>query len=54
MAAGKKPYENKPYKRDGGGNDKQMAYLLEAIESLVKKGLNRLTAMATYMSPLFF
>jgi hypothetical protein len=40
-AAGKKPYEKKPYKRDGGGNNKQMAYLLEAIESLVKKGLKK-------------
>ncbi len=35
-AVGKKPYEKKPYKKDGGGNDKQMAYLSEAIESLVR------------------
>ncbi len=40
-AAGKKPYEKKPYKKDGGRNDKQMAYLSEAIESLVKKGLKK-------------
>ena len=40
-AAGKKPYEKKPYKKDGGGNDKQMAYLLEAIKSLVRKGLKK-------------
>jgi hypothetical protein len=40
-AVGKKPYEKKPYKKDEGRNDKQMAYLLEAIESLVKKGLKK-------------
>ena len=40
-AAGKKPYEKKPYKKDGGGSDKQMAYLSEAIESLVRKGLKK-------------
>ncbi len=40
-AAGKKPYKKKPYKRDGVGNDKQMAYLSKAIESLVKKGLKK-------------
>ncbi len=40
-ATGKKPYKKKPYKKDGGGNDKQMAYLSEAIESLVKKGLRK-------------
>ena len=40
-AAGKKPYEKKPYKKDGGGNDKQLAYLTDAIESLVKKGLKK-------------
>ncbi len=39
--AGKKPYEKKPYKKDGGGSDKQMAYLSEAIESLVRKGLKK-------------
>ena len=38
---GKKPYEKKPYKKDGGGSNKQMAYLLEAIESLVRKGLKK-------------
>ncbi len=37
-AAGKKPYEKKPYKKDGGGNNKQLAFLTDAIESLVKKG----------------
>ncbi len=40
-AAGKKPYKKKPYKKDGGGNDKQLAYLTDAIESLVKKGLKK-------------
>ncbi len=40
-AAGKKPYEKKPYKKDGGGNNKQLAYLTEAIESPVKKGLKK-------------
>ncbi len=40
-AAGKKPYKKKPYKKDGGGSDKQMAYLSEAIESLVRKGLKK-------------
>ncbi len=40
-AAGKNPYKKKPYKKDGGRNDKQMAYLAEAIESLVKKGLKK-------------
>ncbi len=40
-AAGKKPYEKKPYKKDGGGNDKQVAFLTDAIESLVKKGLKK-------------
>ncbi len=30
-ATGKKPYEKKPYKKDGGGNDKQLAYLTDAI-----------------------
>ena len=40
-AAGKKPYEKKPYKKDGGGNDKQLAYLTDAIESLVKRGLKK-------------
>jgi hypothetical protein len=40
-AAGKKPYEKKPNKKDGGGNDKQMAFLTDAIESLVRKGLKK-------------
>jgi len=38
-----KPYEKKPYKQNGGGSDKQMAYLTATIESLVKKGINSLT-----------
>ena len=40
-ASGKKPYKKKPYKKDGGGNDKQMAFLTDAIESLVRKGLKK-------------
>jgi hypothetical protein len=36
-ASAKKPYEKKPYKKHGGGDDKQMAYLTDATESLVKK-----------------
>jgi hypothetical protein len=44
-ASGKNPYKKKPYKKDGGGNDKQMAFLTDAIESLVKKGLNSLTTI---------
>ena len=40
-ATGKKPYENKPYKKDGGGIDKQLAFLTDAIKSLVKKGLKK-------------
>jgi hypothetical protein len=40
-ATGKKPREKKPYKKDGGGNDKQLAYLTDAIESLVKRGLKK-------------
>ena len=40
-ATGKKLYEKKPYKKDGGGNDKQLAFLTDAIESLVKKGLKK-------------
>jgi hypothetical protein len=40
-ASGKKPYKKKPYQRDGDGNDKQMAFLADAIESLVKKGLEK-------------
>ncbi len=40
-AARKKPYKEKPYKKDGGGNDKQMAFLTDAIKSLVKKGLKK-------------
>ncbi len=40
-AAGKKPYKKKPYKKDGDGNNRQLAYLTDAIESLVKKGLKK-------------
>jgi hypothetical protein len=40
-AAGKKPYEKKPYKKDGGGSNKQLAYLTDAMESLVKRGLKK-------------
>jgi hypothetical protein len=40
-ASGKKPFKKKPYKKHGGGDDKQMAYLTDAIESLVKKGLKK-------------
>ena len=29
----KKPYEKKPYQKQGGGNDKQMAFLTDAIET---------------------
>jgi hypothetical protein len=38
-ASVKKPYDKKPYKKRGGGDNKQMAYLMDAIESLMKKGL---------------
>ncbi len=41
VAAEKEPYEKKPYKKDGGGNDKQMAFLTDAIESLVRKGFKK-------------
>ena len=36
-----KPYEKKPYKKNGGGSDKQMAYLTATTESLVKKGIKK-------------
>ena len=42
-----KPYEKKPYKQNGGGSDKQMAYLTATIESLVKRGLRRLVRRST-------
>ena len=38
-ASAKKPYKKKPYKKHGGEDDKQMASLTDAIESLVKRGL---------------
>ena len=37
-ATAKKPFEKKPYKKHGDGDDKQMAYLQDTIKSLVKKG----------------
>jgi hypothetical protein len=40
-ASRKKPYKKKPYMKNGGENDKQMAFLTDAIESLVKKGLKK-------------
>jgi hypothetical protein len=40
-ATGKKPYKKKPYKKDGGGNDMQMAFLTDSIKSLVRKGLKK-------------
>ena len=43
-ASAKKPSEKKPYKKHGGRDDKQMAYLTDAIndiKSLVKKGLKK-------------
>ncbi len=40
-ASTKKLYEKKPYKKHGGRDDKQMAFLTDAIESLVKKGLKK-------------
>jgi hypothetical protein len=40
-ASTKKPYNKKPYKKHGGKDDKQMAYLQDTIESLVKKGLKK-------------
>jgi hypothetical protein len=46
-AAGKKPYEKKLYKKDEGGNNKQLAYLTDAIKSLVKKGLRKLQRRST-------
>ncbi len=41
-ASAKKPYKKKPYKKHEGGDDKQIAYLTDAIESLVKKGLKKI------------
>ena len=35
------PFETKPYKKHGDGDDKQMAYLMDTIKSLVKKGLKK-------------
>ena len=40
-ASTKKHHKKKPYQKHGGGNDKQMAFLTDAIESLVKKGLKK-------------
>ncbi len=38
-ASRKKPYKKKPYKKHGGADDKQMVFLTDTIESLVKQGL---------------
>jgi hypothetical protein len=46
-ASGKEPCEKKPYKKDGDGNDKQMAFLTDDIKSLVKKGLRKLRRRST-------
>ncbi len=46
-ASGKKPYKKKSYKKDGGGNDKKMAFLMDAIESLMKKGLKKAAKKST-------
>ncbi len=40
-ASTKKPYKKKPYKKHEGRGDKQMAYLHDTIESLMKKGLKK-------------
>ena len=40
-ASTKKPYKKKPYKKHGGRDDKQMAYLQDTTKSLVKKGLKK-------------
>ena len=40
-ASTKKPYNKKPYKKHGGADGKQMAYLQNTIESLVKTGLKK-------------
>ena len=40
-AATKEPYKKKPYKKHGVRDDKQIAYLMDTIESLVKKGLKK-------------
>ncbi len=40
-ASTKKPFKKKPYKKHGGVDDKQVAFLMDAIKSLVKKGLKK-------------
>jgi hypothetical protein len=40
-AFAKKPFAKKPYNKHGGGDDKQMAYSMDAIKSLVKKRLKK-------------
>jgi hypothetical protein len=52
-AAAKKPFEKKPHKKYGGGDDKQMAHLTDIIKSLVKRGLNSLTPTGADMRPTF-
>ncbi len=40
-SSAKKPYKKKPYQKHGGSNNKQMDFLMDAIASLVKKGLKK-------------
>lgn len=40
-AAAGMPFEKKPYKKNGGGGYKQLAYLTATVESFVKKGLKK-------------
>jgi hypothetical protein len=40
-ATARKPYKKKPYQKNGGGSDNQMAYLTATIKSLVKKGIKK-------------
>ena len=40
-AAAGKPFEKKPYKKNGGGGYKQLAYLTATIKLFVKKGLKK-------------
>jgi hypothetical protein len=40
-ASRKKLYKKKPYKKHEGADDKQMAFLTDAIESLAKQGLQK-------------
>ena len=40
-ASAKKPYDKNPYKKHGGRDDKQMAYLQDTNKTLVKKRLKK-------------